>query len=764
MQKKAISILLVLVLVFSLLPAGAIAAETDEMVIKSPMKIDGTFEYPADHLKEDDLISDYTAECGFHYDESWFENSASTYQHDLARMSLRMTMTGLTRRDFDDATNTSHVEDLLTKLEFSNQVLRFPQPEMNTIGYCIGSKNLRSSSGEVYSLVAVVMRSSGYQDEWGGNLTIGLSGNHAGFQLAADQTVSAIRSYIGELTDRGQLTNKIKIWISGYSRGAAAANLAAASLNEQFGKENVFAYCFECPQGAVGSDVGGERYSNIFCIVNPIDLVPKLAMSVWGFTRYGRTFYLPAASNTANYCQLKAKMAREYAKHLSRNGGTNTALGVISITRELQTGSGQIEQSALFDRFVSVLARNVGSRNNYYWLHERYLAPAVADLMGYDNEVTTQDLIALLHLLTVEFIGLGTTPDELFGVEVLTLALMMKYAHYPELSVAWLDAVDGNTLCRQLARYRTVCVDGAADVSVCDAENGLVAQILNNKPQEIEGGVGAYLDENGRKVVVLPADMGYTVRVKAAENGAINYTVADFDLDQGVNTQVVSYSGLPVRKNETLVGTVPKQNGVTGDYTLTAEDGSVIAPDSEIQQSENPFRDVKQGSYYYDPVLWAVNHTPQITNGTGPRTFSPETTCTRGQAVTFLWRAEGCPEPKSANNPFTDVKEGAYYYKAVLWANENNITNGTGATTFSPESPCTRAHVVTFLWRTANKPAAGSSNPFKDVPSGQYYTDAVLWAVNHNPQITNGTGADTFSPDNPCTRGQIVTFLFRYMK
>ena len=371
---------------------------------------------------------------------------------------------------------------------------------------------------------------------------------------------------------------------------------------------------------------------------------------------------------------------------------------------------------------------------------------------------------SLLHLLTVEFIGLGTAPDELFGVEVLTLALMMKYAHYPELSVAWLEAVDGNTLCRQLAGYRTVCVDGAADVSVYDERNGLVAQILNNKPQEIEGGVSAYLDENGQKVIVLPADMEYTVRVKVTENGAVNYTVADFDLDQGMNTQVVSYSGLPVRKNETLVGIVPKQNGVTGDYTLTAEDGSVIAPDSEIQQSENPFRDVKQGSYYYDPVLWAVNHQPQITNGTGPRTFSPEVTCTRGQAMTFLWRAEGCPEPKSTYNPFTDVEEGAYYYKAVLWANENNITNGTGAATFSPESPCTRAHVVTFLWRTANKPAAGSGNPFKDVPSGQYYTDAVLWAVNHNPQITNGTGADTFSPDNPCTRGQIVTFLYRYMK
>ena len=178
----------------------------------------------------------------------------------------------------------------------------------------------------------------------------------------------------------------------------------------------------------------------------------------------------------------------------------------------------------------------------------------------------------------------------------------------------------------------------------------------------------------------------------------------------------------------------------------------------------NPFSDVSAGAYYYDPVLWAVNHTPQITKGTGENTFSPGSTCTRGQVVTFLWRAMGCPNPKSTSNPFTDVKATDYYYQAVLWASENGITAGTSKTTFSPGSPCTRAHVVTFLWRAHGKPSAGASNPFRDVPAGQYYTDAVLWAVNHTPQITQGTGTNTFSPNNPCTRGQIVTFLYRDLK
>ena len=150
-----------------------------------------------------------------------------------------------------------------------------------------------------------------------------------------------------------------------------------------------------------------------------------------------------------------------------------------------------------------------------------------------------------------------------------------------------------------------------------------------------------------------------------------------------------------------------------------------------------------------------------VTNGTGNNQFSPEATCTRAQVVTFLWRAKGSPEPKTPANPFADVKEGTYYHKAVLWANENNITNGTGDGKFSPDAGCTRGQVVTFLWRAEDKPAASGSASFSDVPAGQYYTDAVTWAVGRN--ITNGTGNNQFSPNSTCTRGQIVTFLYRDM-
>ena len=186
-------------------------------------------------------------------------------------------------------------------------------------------------------------------------------------------------------------------------------------------------------------------------------------------------------------------------------------------------------------------------------------------------------------------------------------------------------------------------------------------------------------------------------------------------------------------------------------------------PSENPDMPNNPFEDVREMAYYYDPVVWAVNHTPQITNGTDAAHFSPDKICTRAQVVTFLWRAKGCPEPTQNDNPFLDVMSDQYYYKAVLWAVEKGITTGTSKTTFSPNSGCTRSQVVTFLWRAEGQSEPTSNvNPFNDVAESQYYYKAVLWAVEKD--ITKGTSADKFSPDSTCTRSQIVTFLYRDMK
>lgn len=179
--------------------------------------------------------------------------------------------------------------------------------------------------------------------------------------------------------------------------------------------------------------------------------------------------------------------------------------------------------------------------------------------------------------------------------------------------------------------------------------------------------------------------------------------------------------------------------------------------DAETQPSQKGFNDVKPGDYFYDAVNWAVEKG--ITTGTSATTFSPNASCTRAQIVTFLWRASGSPEPKTASNPFTDVAANAYYCKAVLWAVENGITTGTSATTFSPGAPCTRAQGVTFLWRANGSKAASAAASFTDVASDAYYAPAVAWAAEQN--VTGGVGNGLFSPDTTCTRAQIVSMLYR---
>ena len=196
-----------------------------------------------------------------------------------------------------------------------------------------------------------------------------------------------------------------------------------------------------------------------------------------------------------------------------------------------------------------------------------------------------------------------------------------------------------------------------------------------------------------------------------------------------------------------------------GIYTKTCADcGELLSDEGPINPLAHGFIDVEEGGFYDVPVAWAVYK--EITNGSDSFRFNPEGECLRAQVVTFLWRAAGCPEPAVTENPFVDVEPGSFYEKAVLWAVEKGITTGTDETHFSPNMPCNRATVVTFLYRAFEEPAVeGAENPFTDVPADSWYTAPVLWAVEMG--ITNGLSADSFGPNTACNRAQIVTFLYR---
>ena len=346
--------------------------------------------------------------------------------------------------------------------------------------------------------------------------------------------------------------------------------------------------------------------------------------------------------------------------------------------------------------------------------------------------------------------------------------------------------VGGSTF--EAPRLTGVTVDGTPE-----EVNGDAAYTLNDEARTAE--------EIGEILKTLKAGesltIGYTFTAKGNYKGAVkdtitvtareytgafsgsqSYAVNVADTEHGSVTADRRYAG----RGDTVTVCVKPDSGYVLD-TLTATDGhgkelkltdkgdgeyTFIMPSGKVEvkaafMEDNSvlsfFYDVPNDAYCYEAVKWAAGKG--VASGVGDNLFAPEAACTRAQPVTFLWRAAGSPEPKSSGG-FSDVAGSNCYARAVAWAVENGITDGTGDTTFSPEATCSRAQIVTLLWRSEKSPAAGTANPFADVKSTAYYADAVLWAVKEN--ITKGTTGTTFSPDADCTRAQIVTFLWRCRK
>lgn len=251
----------------------------------------------------------------------------------------------------------------------------------------------------------------------------------------------------------------------------------------------------------------------------------------------------------------------------------------------------------------------------------------------------------------------------------------------------------------------------------------------------------------------------YAITASTADHGAVSVSPSRASYGDIVTITLAPDEGYDL---ETLAVTTAGGDGVEvrsiGDnqYTFTMP-RSRVSIEVTFAEIIEPliFTDVPVDAYYYDAVYWAVENG--VTNGTSTTTFSPDADVTRAQMVTFLWRAYGSPQA-TGSNPFTDVSPSDYYYDAVLWAAANGVTNGTSATTFSPETAVTRSHAVTFQWRAAGSPATSGSH-FDDVTADAYYADAVAWAVTNG--ITHGTGGNLFSPDVVVSRAQAVTFLFR---
>ena len=262
----------------------------------------------------------------------------------------------------------------------------------------------------------------------------------------------------------------------------------------------------------------------------------------------------------------------------------------------------------------------------------------------------------------------------------------------------------------------------------------------------------------------ISSALGYAVSADKTENGAITVSPKSASRGDTVTITVTPDKGYTL-ESLTVLDKDGKALALTdkggGRYTFTMPTGKITVKAVFMDDNTmlNFFTDVHVEDYYYDAVLWAAQEG--VTGGTSDTLFAPNAGCTRAQAVTFLWRAAGSPEPKTLSS-FADVPADAYYAKAVAWAVENGVAKGVSETAFAPDASCTRAQIVTFLWRAQQSPASGGENPFTDVPAAAYYYNAVLWAVEND--VAKGVSETAFAPNDNCTRAQIVTLIYRYRK
>ena len=241
-----------------------------------------------------------------------------------------------------------------------------------------------------------------------------------------------------------------------------------------------------------------------------------------------------------------------------------------------------------------------------------------------------------------------------------------------------------------------------------------------------------------------------TITITVPEDSKLIGSELHFPYSGNVNIAQVSHNG-------SNIDVQPDPENHTIRFTITDNGDYVISPKHD-DSADSSLGDVSSDSYYYDAVLWALKNG--ITSGAGDALFLPNAGCTRAQIVTFLWRAIGSPTADGIDNPFRDVSANAYYYDAVRWAVSSGLVQGMTPTEFAPDKLCTRGQIVTLLHRYDGSPAVIGANPFRDVAAGSYCERAVVWAVQQG--ITEGTSATTFAPNATCTRGQIVTFLYRY--
>lgn len=691
MKKRIISLLLCLVLIVSLVPAAAAADTGDARTV--------TVRYASGHGEND---HDY--EATFTYSDELFTKSGYTHRQDLAEMSLGLAFAAFSSKDsqYSDnyATGNRNFVSMAKQCGFENiqsNKWMFQPAETDSIGINCASKTIRDNGGS-YTLIAVGVRGNNYHAEWGGNVRLDATGEHKGFALGRDQALDYLRSYIA---DTG-ISGRVKIWIAGYSRSAAVANMVSGALDNGYSlgegvslsPHDLYCYCYEPPMGTTKNQVQGRLYDNIQNIVNANDVVTYVPFDSWDFARYGVDHVVPTKGDD-NYLNYKAKMLREFYQ-IPNNGG------------------------------------------NIYW-------PDHFQAWGIDpKDITSGDLGKIFKV--------NMTQKEFYAdlSEAITTCLVSSRADYAENMQDFLIALLGD-------------IFGKADRDTSAVAMTFAKKLQDNWQKIFYSLTIPGMIKNGTAVRLIT---GYLVEalqengIVTYDLEGIEAAVAM--LVPRLSKMALKYPGTTMTLLANLVVIMSAHFGesclawmrsLPDDYMTSKQTVSYVGL----------FDDVAAEAWYA-PAVDYVKYG-RLMYGTGNNLFQPDAQMTRAMLAQVLYELEGAPSVKGLSCPFTDVG-GSWYTDAVIWAYNAGVVAGVSATQFAPNEALTREQMVTMLFGYAGREETlsgsdGALAGYQDQASVSGWARAAMaWAVSSG--VISGTSATTLAPQKIGTRAEVATVLMQF--
>ncbi len=691
MKKRIISLLLCLVLIVSLVPAAAAADTGDTRTV--------AVRYASGHGEND---HDY--EATFTYSDELFTKSGYTYRQDLAEMSLGLAFAAFSSKDsqYSDnyATGNRNFVSMAKQCGFENiqsNKWMFQPAETDSIGINCASKTIRDNGGS-YTLIAVGVRGNNYHAEWGGNVRLDATGEHKGFALGRDQALDYLRSYIA---DTG-ISGRVKIWIAGYSRSAAVANMVSGALDNGYSlgegvslsPHDLYCYCYEPPMGTTKNQVQGRLYDNIQNIVNANDVVTYVPFDSWDFARYGVDHVVPTKGDD-NYLNYKAKMLREFYQ-IPNNGG------------------------------------------NIYW-------PDHFQAWGIDpKDITSGDLGKIFKV--------NMTQKEFYAdlSEAITTCLVSSRADYAENMQDFLIALLGD-------------IFGKADRDTSAVAMTFAKKLQDNWQKIFYSLTIPGMIKNGTAVRLIT---GYLVEalqengIVTYDLEGIEAAVAM--LVPRLSKMALKYPGTTMTLLANLVVIMSAHFGesclawmrsLPDDYMTSKQTVSYVGL----------FDDVAAEAWYA-PAVDYVKYG-RLMYGTGNNLFQPDAQMTRAMLAQVLYELEGAPSVKGLSCPFTDVG-GSWYTDAVIWAYHAGVVAGVSATQFAPNEALTREQMVTMLFGYAGRDeqlsgSDGALAGYQDQASvSDWAREAMAWAVSTG--VITGTSTTTLAPQKVGTRAEVATVLMQF--